>query len=138
MKSTILATYLEAKLFDSFDFNFPISESDLLTDLEYQNALKPILEMAKSGLMESELEASRLICDLSLHSDMQQLLCDSGCLQATVENLLLSKNSRLSQQHALLALANLSEAQSCQVCYITYVLFCTIVIALVTILSLHL
>ena len=70
--------------------------------------------MAKSGKVESQLSASRMICDLSLHDDMQQLLCDSGCLQSLVEDLLPLKNCEWTHQHALIALANLSEAQSCQ------------------------
>lgn len=85
-----------------------------LPEIDSEDALKSVLLMAKSGKFESQLVASRLICDLSLHDNMQQLICDSGCLRSLVEDLLPLKTCEWTHQHALIALANLSEAQSCQ------------------------
>lgn len=113
MKDTIQTAYSDAKCPDCIAITFPAPLHDL-SDVDSHDALKPVLLMAKSGKVESQLSASRMICDLSLHDDMQQLLCDSGCLQSLVEDLLPLKNCEWTHQHALIALANLSEAQSCQ------------------------
>ena len=88
----------------------------LLSDDDVISSLMPILKMARSNKFESQLEASRMLCDLSMRDDIQQQLCDSGCLLALVQELLPLKPCEQISQHALLALANLSEAQSCQVC----------------------
>ena len=89
----------------------------LLSDDDVISSLMPILKMARSNKFESQLEASRMLCDLSMRDDIQQQLCDSGCLLALVQELLPLKPCEQISQHALLALANLSEAQSCQVSY---------------------
>lgn len=87
----------------------------LLNDEDVTNSLQPILQMARSGKHEAQLEASRMLCELSMRDDIQQQLCDSGCLAVLVQVLLPCTICELVSHHALLALANLSEAQSCQV-----------------------
>lgn len=107
--------YIDEKAFNSFNLNSPLPLSKSVTDSESQLAMMNVLKMARSGKIEAQLEAARILCDLSLHDDMQQLICDSGCLKSLVEDLLPLKNCDWTRQHALLALANLSEAISCQV-----------------------
>ncbi len=99
---------------DSLESHSPLPSVELLTADVAVEALLPILHMAKSGLLEPQLEAARLFCDLSLHDAMQQHMCDSGCVQALVENLLPCVICEWTRQHAVFALANLSEAQGCQ------------------------
>lgn len=113
LKITIQAAYVGAKGPECMAINCP-QPLHYLPEIDSQEALKSVLLMAKSGKFESQLEASRLICDLSLHDDMQQPLCDSGCIQSLVEDLLPIKNCEWTHQHALIALANLSDVQSCQ------------------------
>ena len=104
----------EARAFDTFGLPSPLPTIELLSDEEAVEALQCVLQMAKSGLLEPQLEAARLFCDLSLHDAMQQHMCDSGCVQALVENLLPCIICEWTRQHAVFALANLSEAQGCQ------------------------
>jgi hypothetical protein len=104
----------QPRVFDSFGLATSLPNVELLSDEEAVEALLPILHMAKSGLLEPQLEAARLFCDLSLHDAMQQHMCDSGCVQALVENLLPCVICEWTRQHAVFALANLSEAQGCQ------------------------
>jgi hypothetical protein len=100
------------KGFDMAAMAQPLPDSELLSDIEAREALKPIIEMAKCGFMEAQLEACRVMCDLSVHDGMQQHMCDNGCIQVLVD--LASSPCEWTRQHAFLTLANLSEAQSCQ------------------------
>ena len=104
----------EPRPFETCDLATPFPAVELMKDEEAVEALKPILQMAKCGLLEPQLEAARIFCDLSLHDAMQHHMCDSGCIQALVENLLICDICEWTKQHAVLALANLSETQSCQ------------------------
>ena len=104
----------EPRAYEKFGLASPLPTIDLLSDDEAVEALQPILLMAKSGMLEAQLEAASLFCDLSLHDAMQQHMCDSGCVQALVENLLPCIVCEWTRQHAVFALANLSEAQGCQ------------------------
>ena len=110
----------DSKTFSNFFDGFPMPASGLLSDDDMLNSLRPILAMARSNKLEAQLEASRMLCDLSMRDDIQQHLCDSGCLSVLVQVLLPSAICEQISQHALLALANLSEAQSCQVGNLQY------------------
>ena len=105
---------VEPRAFDAFGLSAPLPATDLLTDEEAVEALQRVLNLATSGLLESRLEAARIFCDLSLHDAMQQHMCDSGCVKALVEDLMACDMCDLTRQHAVFALANLSEAQGCQ------------------------
>lgn len=92
----------------------PLPAVDLLSDEQAIKVLQPILQMAKSNQLEAQLEAAKIFCDLSLHDSMQQLLCDSGCVQSLVIDLMRCDAYEWTSHHAIFALANLSEAQCCQ------------------------
>ena len=87
--------------------------SELLSDEEATETLSCIKDMATSGILESQLEASRVLCDLSLHHSMQQSICNSGCITALI-NLIHDNLCDWTRQHAIFALANLSEDFECQ------------------------
>ena len=94
---------------------FCAPSAQLLSDDEAIAALTPVLEMATSGMLNQQLEAARIFCDLSQDAcAMQHHMCDSGCVQALVENLLTCDRCEWTKQHAVFALANLSETQGCQ------------------------
>ena len=102
------------KDYDPYGTRTPLPALDLLTDEEAINALQNILQMAKSGQVEAKLEAAKIFCDLTLHDSMQQLMCDSGCVQSLVVDLMRCDTCEWTSHHAIFALANLSEAQCCQ------------------------
>lgn len=106
---------IEIRNFNSFFDASPMPSAGLMSDEDISSSLQPLLQMARSGKVEAQLEASRMLCDLSMRDDIQQQLCDSGCLAVLVQVLLPSTICEQVSHHALLALANLSEAQSCQV-----------------------
>lgn len=114
----MLNSDFDSRTFNNFFDGIPMPASGLLSDDDVLKSLEPILVMARSNKLEAQLEASRMLCDLSLRDDIQQQLCDSGCLAVLVQVLLPVTICEQISHHALLALANLSEAQSCQVCSI--------------------
>lgn len=83
-----------------------------LTDSCATEALKSIIQMCKSTTMESQVEGSHMLCQLSSLHDLQQLLCDTGCVQVLVE--LQSSEWEIARQNAIFALANLSDLPMCQ------------------------
>lgn len=85
-----------------------VSEENVIT------AFEPILRMAKDPKMESQMEASRIICENSIDENIQQLLCDHGFLE-TLRDLATSSSSDWAKQHAVAAVANLSDNSACQV-----------------------
>ena len=94
---------------------FCAPSAQLLSDEEAIASLHPILEMATSGMIEQQLEAARIFCDLSQDAcAMQHHMCDSGCVQALVKNLLMCDRCEWTKHHAVFALANLSQTQGCQ------------------------
>lgn len=84
----------------------------LPSDVDIELVIQPIRQMAEESIMESKLEASRIICRLSSHDGLQQQLADHGCVHILVD-LFRSGNSS-TKQNAICALANLSELPSCQ------------------------
>lgn len=83
----------------------PLPAIDLLSDEEAIKVLQPILKMAKSGQVDAQLEAAKIMCDMSLHDSVHQLLCDSGCVQALVVDLMRCDVCDLTSHHAIFALA---------------------------------
>lgn len=95
---------------------FPISSMqpcDVLSDSDAFAAILVFKEMAAEPFVESQLEASRILCDLSQQEGMQHILRDSGCIQVLV-NLASVGGTEWTRQHAVLALANLSSSLCCQ------------------------
>jgi hypothetical protein len=88
--------------------------SEFLSDEDVLKSMKPIMNMALSGKIEAKLEASRLLCELSLRDDMHQYIIESGCLRVLVEILLPSKLCEWTPRHAINALGNLADAETCQ------------------------
>ena len=71
--------------------------------------------MAREPTVEAQLEAARILCDLSLDMGLQQTLVDHGVMDVLRE-LISSSPSEWAQQHAIAALSTLSDAQIFQVC----------------------
>ena len=84
----------------------------LLDDAETQAALLPIVNMAKSPMLESQTIAAEILCDLSSLEGIQQQLCDAGCVQVLVA--LTSSQLFAARQYAFLALGNLSQNADAQ------------------------
>lgn len=102
----------------SFDYDsstvftpLPIPPS-ILTENPDTFGLGPIFRMAQSQFLESQTEASRTLCDLSMEESLRQSLCESGCVPILRE--LLLSTSEWAQHHATVALANLSDCWECQ------------------------
>jgi hypothetical protein len=84
----------------------------LPSDIDIEMIIQPIKQMAEESVMESKLEASKIICRLTSHDGLQQQLADHGCVQILVD---LFRNGNVCiKQNAICALANLSELPSCQ------------------------
>ena len=84
----------------------------VLRDSDIDSALKPLMTMATSSLIDSQREATFILCNLSSHDDMQQPLYDNGFIDVLVS--LISSPNELVRQHAMFALGNLSTSPSCQ------------------------
>lgn len=101
---------------DSFTLGSGISSSlpnVTLSDEEASACIKPILAMAKSDKMDAKFEASAILCDFSLQEEMQQLLCDQGCVNVLMDLLKMTEFQNYNY-HVVCALANLSSSQACQ------------------------
>lgn len=97
---------------DVFSAVAPLQAVEPLSDEEALAALEPLIEMASEANVEAQLEAARMLCDLSENEGMEFGLLQSGGIQALVS--LLARGSEMTRQHAVLALANLSSSQHCQ------------------------
>lgn len=75
--------------------------------------LEPILRMAACDKREAQLEASRILCDLSTDESMPQLLCEGGCV-SVLRDLLSNTVCDWARLHAVSTLANLSDSALCQ------------------------
>jgi len=75
--------------------------------------LEPILRMAADDKREAQLEASRILCDLSTDESMPQLLCEGGCV-SVLRDLLSNTVCDWARLHAVSTLANLSDSALCQ------------------------
>ena len=87
--------------------------TDILSDSESYDLLQPLVRMAQESTIDAKIEASRIMCDLSQNENMQQALCESGCLQALISLTIVSA-PEVAKQHAILALAHLPVSLSCQ------------------------
>lgn len=110
-----LATNEEVVEFtDSFSMlsPFPVSSS-LLPDNLLLAGLDSIFKMAQELTLEPQLEAAKILCDLTMDESFQQQLCESGCI-TVLYHLIKNSISEWAQQHAMSALANLSDSKVCQ------------------------
>jgi hypothetical protein len=100
--------------YDSFTVFTPIPNPPaLLATSSDLHGLGPIFRMAQSQFAESQLEAARTLCELSNDESMRLQMVTLGCVQVLME-LLSVGHSEWVQQHALLALANLSDCCECR------------------------
>jgi hypothetical protein len=97
-----------------FTSGVSVPSSEPLSDTEASAAIKPIIDMAKSGMIDSQIEASAILCDLSAQEDMQQFMCEGGCVKVLTDLLCKEGEFQNSNFHAICALANLSSSVSCQ------------------------
>lgn len=96
------------------NFQFiPLPESVVeLSSEEVMEAVAPVLAMADSGKLESQVTAAQIFCDLSLQQNMNEVLCQQNCISSLVG--LTKVEFNYCNQHAVCALANLSSSRSCQ------------------------
>lgn len=91
----------------------PLPFTEELQPDEAKQALQSILSMAKSSHLESQIEAAKILCDLSYQQDLHYLLCDTNCIEILIEFMQIEHD--YCNQHAICALANLSSSRTCQV-----------------------
>jgi len=91
---------------------FPVPEVSPLSEGEMSLSLAPIVSMATDQFMECQLEAGKILCDLSQNEGIHGALREAGCIGALVG--LVSSDMECIRDHAVLALANLSSSQCCQ------------------------
>lgn len=72
--------------------------------------LGPVLRMARQSTMEAQTESSRIICDLSVEESIRESMVEQGVVPV-LRDLMLSPCSHWAQQHAALAMANISECK---------------------------
>ena len=97
---------------DSFTFQSPKPVSSVDPEPEQ---IDLIICMAKHSAMESHLEASRILCDLTMDEVMLPYLCKNGCVEA-LRGIIASSRSDWAKQHAMVALANISDTDLGKVC----------------------
>ena len=90
----------------------PVYFEDGLSDEEVSSdCFENIFRMAKEPTMEAQLEASRMLCDLTADtSGMQQAVVENGGL-TVLKDLIEKSISDWAKQHAMFALANLADAK---------------------------
>jgi len=97
---------------DGIDFSsIELSTCSQLTDGEIAESIRQVLDMAREKSEQAQLEACRILCDLSDEPEIRQRMADTDCVKTLVD--VLKCNRVLVQQHAVLALAQLSSCQKC-------------------------
>jgi hypothetical protein len=99
---------------DSFSASFPLPYPPCTDDMDAPTCLECIFKMAKENTTEAQLEASRILCDLSMDINLQQVMVDKGVL-GILRELILHSFCEWCQQHAIVAVSNLSDAKIFQV-----------------------
>jgi len=84
-----------------------------LSDKDIQEALCPILTMAKNAATEIQLEAAKILYSLTCKDDTREQLRESG-VATILANLVVSGSCDCTRRNAAFALTNLSESPSCQ------------------------
>jgi hypothetical protein len=104
---------------DFYSMTMPLNSLDdmllpsrQLTDQDTSDALKPIVDMARSTQVDAKIEAARIMCDVSMRPEMHRVMCDTGCVAALVD--LMIVEHEWCNQHAICALANVSISRPCQ------------------------
>ena len=86
---------------------------DLMSDAEAAEALLPIIRMAQDCSRESQHAAAQIMCDLSMQEELQQQLCENGCIGLLAK--LSSSPCESTRRLAIISISNLSESPICQV-----------------------
>lgn len=92
--------------------DMPIPSYRELSLQDTRTALMPIVDMARSSQVDAKIESARIMCDLSGRLDMHACMCETGCVTALVD--LMMVEHEWCNQHAICALANLSISRPCQ------------------------
>ena len=91
--------------FSSFESASEATEEELIKSIE-----KLLLQISE-GSEETQLEACRILCDLSDEAILRQQMANTDCIRSLA--FFLKSDRLLLKQHAVLALAQLSECQEC-------------------------
>ena len=124
MKNIVIDSFNSSSKNDTWPdagLSLPIAPLPLLMDepldeaglSEIRTELGYVISMAEEEFMEPQLEAAKILSDLSQQEHMQQPLRDTGCIQTLAK--LLEHGEEWTQQYAVFALANLSTSHCCQV-----------------------
>lgn len=98
---------------ESFSNSVP-TPSQSNWDAESVEGLLPILNMAKSRMIDTQLEGARLICEISSDDACHECLLANGVVDITKDIIEDSMASEWAKQHAVLALVNLCDQVNCQ------------------------
>ena len=99
--------------YDSFTVFTPLPcPPSILPYSDDLQGLGPIARMATSPLADSQLEAARTLCELSADEDMRVHLAALGFVDVLMQ-VFERSDSWWAQQHAMVALANLSDHTDC-------------------------
>ena len=88
------------------------SSHESIPDSDIEIALKPVMNMLTSELLDSQRTGTSIICSLSSHDDMQQPLCDFGFIKILLK--LIDSPDSTVYRHVIFALGNLSSSPACQ------------------------
>jgi len=115
IKNFCQATTLQESnsLRESFSQSLPIQSKSFWNE-ESLEGLIPILNMARSTIIETQLEGARLLCELSLDEDLQQYLGENGVVEILRDILMDGLGTEWAKQHAVLTLVNLCAQINCQ------------------------
>lgn len=83
-------------------------------DAESVEGLIPILNMARSRMIDTQLEGARLLCEISSDDACHEFLCANGVvdiMKAIIED---TQSIEWAKQHAVLALVNMCDQINCQ------------------------
>lgn len=109
----------EEVCYDSFTVFTPLpAPIELLTASSDLHGLGPVFRMAQSPYVEAQLEAARALSEYSNEEGMRSQMVHLGCIPVLMELLSNSHSSEWVQQHALMAIANLSDCCECHVAII--------------------
>lgn len=100
--------------YDSFTVFTPLpAPLELLSDDSDVNGLGPIFRMAQSPYVEAQMDAAKTLCEYSSEESIRAEMVRLGCIPVLMQLLSNAHSSDWVQQHALLAIANLSDCCDC-------------------------
>jgi hypothetical protein len=108
---------VEMRDMDSFATSMPLQSAQGMgiqcSAAEAREGLQCILNMAKEPNTTSNLEACKILCDFTQDDSLVQAICDCGAVE--ILGGFLSAPCEWTKQHAIVAIANLSDKAICQV-----------------------